>query len=133
MPLVLLLDGLYPKEPIFSICKNNNWSSIITLKDKSLKSVQEQIADQLLLKNYQQSNNLTANSTYWLKNEYKFFESIEYKGHNLFVLETLFEKKHKESNEIKKTRFVHVIDIEIDKQKSHKISRAGRMRLKIEN
>jgi len=25
LPLVLLLDGLYPKEPIFNICKNNKW------------------------------------------------------------------------------------------------------------
>ncbi len=93
LPLVILLDGLYPKEPIFSICKNNNWSYIITLKDKSLKSVQEEIADQLLFKNYQLANNLTADRTHWLKNDYKFFESIEYKNQNLFVLETLFEKK----------------------------------------
>lgn len=133
LPLLLLLDGLYPKEPIFSICKNNNWSYIITLKDKSLKSVQEQISDQLLFKTYQTENNLTANSTHWLENDYKFFEGIEYKAHNLFVLETLFEKKHKKSNKIEKTRFVHVVDIEINKKNAHQISQAGRLRWKIEN
>jgi hypothetical protein len=48
LPLVLLLDGLYPKDPVFNICKTNRWRPITTLKDKSLKSVQEQISDKLL-------------------------------------------------------------------------------------
>lgn len=133
LPLVLLLDGLYPKEPVFNICEMNRWPYIITLKDKSLKSVQEQIADKLLFKDYGQQNHFTTDKTHWLKNDYKFFESIEYKGHTLYVAETLFEKQHKLSGEIGQTRFVHVTDIAVDGNNVHKISQTGRLRWKIEN
>jgi hypothetical protein len=134
LPLMLLLDGLYPREPIFTICKNNNWRYAITLKDKSLKSIQEQIADRLLFKDYQTSNHTDADSTHWLKNDYKFFESVIYKEHSLYVLETLFKKEHKNNKkDIEKTRFVHVTDIKTSFKNVHNISKAGRWRWKIEN
>ena len=133
LPLVLLLDGLYPKDPVFNICETNQWRSIITLKDKSLKSVQEQIADKLLFKDYGQQNHLTTDKMHWLKNNYKFFERVQYKGHTLYVAETLFEKQHKLTGETENTRFVHVTDIPLDENNVHEISQAGRLRWKIEN
>lgn len=74
LPLMVLLDGLYPKEPIFSICKKNRWRCVITLKDKSLISVQEQISDKLLFKEYGQESRLEANSIYRLKNYYQLLQ-----------------------------------------------------------
>jgi hypothetical protein len=133
LPLVLLLDGLYPRDPVFNICKTNRWHCIITLKDNSLKSVQEQIADKLLFKDYREQNRLTTDKTHWLKNNYKYFEGIEYKGHTLYVAETLFEKKHKLTGEINKTRFVHVTGIALNEDNVHEVSQAGRLRWKIEN
>lgn len=133
LPIMLLLDGLYPKEPIFSICKKYGWRYVITLKDKSLKSVQEQISDQIRFKKFKQANHVQANKTHWLKNDYTIFESIEYKGHNLYVIETLFEEKHKTSQQTEQTRFVHITDIELTTGNAHKTSQAGRMRWKIEN
>ncbi len=133
LPLVLLLDGLYPNGPVFSLCENNRWRHIITLKDKSLKSVQEQIADKLLFKDYKQHQNLEANTTHWLKNNYKYFEQVEYKGHALYVAETLTEKQHKLSGEKEQTRFVHITDIPLSDGNVHDVSQAGRLRWKIEN
>ena len=133
LPLVLLLDGLYPNEPVFSLCENNRWRHIITLKDKSLKSVQEQIADKLLFTDYKQHQNLGANTIYWLKNDYKYFEHVEYKGRTLYVAETLAEKHHKLSGEKEQTRFVHITDIPLDDANVHDVSHAGRLRWKIEN
>jgi len=133
LPLLLLLDGLYPKAPIFTICKTNNWPYIITLKDKSLRSVQEQIADKLLFKDYRQQNHLTTDTTHWLKNDYKFFESIEYKGHTLYIVETLSEKQHTLTGETENIRFVHVTDISLVENSVHRISQTGRLRWKIEN
>jgi hypothetical protein len=133
LPLVLLLDGLYPKHPVFNICETNRWAYIITLKDKSLKSVQEQIADKLLFKDYGKQNHLTTDKTHWLKNDYKYFEGIEYKGHILYVAETLFEKQHKLTGETEQTRFVHVAGIPLNEDNVHQVSQAGRLRWKIEN
>ena len=133
LPLVLLLDGLYPREPVFSICETNHWRYIITLKDKSLKSVQEQIADKLLFKDYGQQNHLITNTTHWLKDDYKCFEGIEYNRHNLYVAETLFERQHKFTGETEQTRFVHVTNIPLNEDNVHELSQAGRLRWKIEN
>jgi hypothetical protein len=133
LPVVLLLDGLYPKDPVFNICKSNRWLYIITLKDKSLKSVQEQLADKLLFKDYRQQNHFITDKTHWLKNDYKLFEGIEYKGHTLYVAETLFEKQHKLTGKTKEIRFVHVTDISLDENNVHQISQTGRLRWKIEN
>ena len=133
LPLMILLDGLYPKEPIFTICRENNWRYVITLKDKSLKTVQEEVADNLLFNNYETEDYFFANKIFWVKNEYKFFDSIEYKKHDLNILETIVTKEHRKNKEIEEVRFVHVTDIEINKTNVHKLSEAGRFRWKIEN
>ncbi len=42
LPIMILLDGLYPNGPIIEICRNNNWDFMIVLQDKSLPSVWEE-------------------------------------------------------------------------------------------
>lgn len=133
LPIVLLLDGLYPKEPIFSLCKKNDFRYIITLKDKSLKSVQEEISDRLFCQNFRKLKHIIPNNGFWLQNDYKYFDKLEYKGHDLNIVETEFEKKNIKTKETESTRFVHVTDIEITEKNVHQISQAGRLRWKIEN
>jgi hypothetical protein len=65
--------------------------------------------------------------------EIKAFDRIEYKGHTLYVAETLSEKQHKLTGEMEQTRFVHVTDIPLDENNVHQVSQAGRLRWKIEN
>lgn len=42
LPILMLLDGLYPSGPIFEICIANHWDFMIVLKDKSLATVWKQ-------------------------------------------------------------------------------------------
>jgi hypothetical protein len=42
LPIMVLLDGLYPTGPIMELCRKNNWDFMIVLQDKSLKSVWEE-------------------------------------------------------------------------------------------
>lgn len=42
LPIMLLLDGLYPNGPIIELCRKNKWDFMIVLQDKSLKSVWEE-------------------------------------------------------------------------------------------
>ena len=39
LPIMILLDGLYPNGPVFELCIQQGWDSMIVLKKKSLKSV----------------------------------------------------------------------------------------------
>ncbi|MBW1997650.1 MAG: transposase family protein [Deltaproteobacteria bacterium] len=42
LPIMVLLDGLYPNGPIMQLCRKNKWDFMIVLQDKSLKSVWEE-------------------------------------------------------------------------------------------
>ncbi len=89
MAIVLLLDGLYPNEPVFNRCRDNNWKFIITLKDGSLKSVQEQLSDKKSEKKYEKQQIIDADVTHWKTNNYTVFEQIKYRTHNLWVFENI--------------------------------------------
>ena len=39
LPILLLLDGLYPNGPVFETCRKNHWQFMIVLQDKSLPTV----------------------------------------------------------------------------------------------
>jgi hypothetical protein len=42
LPILLLLDGLYPNGPVLEICGNNHWDFMIVLQDGNLSSVWEE-------------------------------------------------------------------------------------------
>jgi hypothetical protein len=44
LPILLLLDGLYPNGPIIALCRQYNWDFMIVLQDGSLPTVWEEIA-----------------------------------------------------------------------------------------
>jgi hypothetical protein len=42
LPIMVLLDGLYPNGPVMEICRRNNWQYMIVLQGKSLPSAWEE-------------------------------------------------------------------------------------------
>jgi len=42
LPIMVLLDGLYPNGPIMELCRNNRWDFMMVLQDKCLPSVWEE-------------------------------------------------------------------------------------------
>lgn len=42
LPLLLVLDGLYPNGPVLALCRQHHWQYVIVLQDKSLRSVWEE-------------------------------------------------------------------------------------------
>ncbi len=45
LPVCILADGLYPNKTFMQTCKGNGWEFIVMLKDESLKTLQQDIAD----------------------------------------------------------------------------------------
>lgn len=43
LPMMILLDGLYPNGPILKLLRDKNWEFMIVLQDKSLPSVWEEV------------------------------------------------------------------------------------------
>jgi hypothetical protein len=44
LPIMILLDGLYPNGPVMELCRQYNWDFMIVLQDGSLPTVWEEIA-----------------------------------------------------------------------------------------
>ena len=55
LPILVLLDGLYPNGPVMELCRQHNWDFMIVLQDGSLPSVWEEIQG---LKDLQRDNRL---------------------------------------------------------------------------
>lgn len=133
LPLMLLLDGLYPNKPVLDICRKNKWKYNIVLKDKSLKSVQEVIQDMILSKEYFQYNEVNTISRNNYHSKFTVIRNVKYKDHHFNVVETIVTKTHVKTKEKEITKFVHITNIETEQANISKISNAGRLRWKIEN
>jgi len=133
LPIMLLLDGLYPNKPVLDICRKNNWKYNIVLKDDSLKSVQEELQDMILSKEYFQYSDVNTISPYNYSTEYRAFKDVNYRDHHFNVLETVVTKTHVNTKEKEVNRFVHITNVKVIKTSVSKVSQAGRMRWKIEN
>ncbi len=125
LPICILADGLYPNEPFFEICRANNWSYIVTLKDGSLKSLWEEIDMELLMHN---NNHRSCSQPQKKKiQSYRWLSNLTYQGHDLSWIECREERKDKVN------RFVYLTNIKADFNNVITLAISGRMRFKIEN
>lgn len=127
LPICLCADGLYPKNPFFETCKNNNWDYIVTLKDGNLKNFWKKIR----LENRQYRKYEFKKDSDLYRQDIQWINSKEHNGftHNWIQCEEL---KTKNDGKQKKIRFVHLTSFEINYDNSVKISASGRLRWKIE-
>jgi len=132
LPIVILADGLYPNAPFFAICKENNWSFIVTLKDDSLSTVWEEVK---LLPGIAKGFNeiCFADKNTQTKQHYTWCNKIDYHEHIIHWIECKEEIKYIKEQKTETTRFVYVTDIEINNDNTEAVVLAGRMRWKIEN
>ena len=74
LPMMLLLDGLYPNGPIMEICRKNKWDYMIVLQNKSLPSVWDEYEG---LKKLEDKNQF---STTWgdRRQNFTWINGIEY-------------------------------------------------------
>ena len=135
LPIILLADGLYPWKGFFDICLQNQWSYIVTLQDKSLKNLQQEIDWEYRITPNQQRTVCRVKDKNPLSLNYHWLSGLEYGKHKLNWVEcneTTRYPKHPDKNPTKQ-RFVHLTDLPIDSDKCVAISDNGRLRQKIEN
>jgi hypothetical protein len=107
LPIMVLLDGLYPNGPVFQTCRNNHWQFMIVLKDDSLPSVWEEFEGLKQLEPDQQANKNWGNR----RQAFQWVNDIEYRfGPNqrckqivhLIVCEESWQELDKEGDPIEK-------------------------------
>jgi hypothetical protein len=131
LPICILADGLYPNKTIFTICRNNNWRFIITLKDGNLKTFHQEVE---LLRGIQKEQQVyRADKTSHIKLKYKYLNNIEYEGHN-YSWVSCDEQKTRLTDKLEETqRFVYITDIDQAPGIVVSCADGGRLRWKIEN
>lgn len=75
LPLMILLDGLYPNGPVLRTCRHNHWQFMIVLKDESLPSVWEEYNGLRQLEPDQQADKKWGNR----RQHFRWVNDIEYR------------------------------------------------------
>jgi hypothetical protein len=140
LPVCILADGLYPNKTFIQVCKDYDWAYVVVLKDKSLKTLQEDITDvenkhrlsQVYERQEAKGRRLVHQKYEWIT------ENLTYGGHTMYWLsctETIshLDKNRKVVSVDDPTRFVNLTSIKVDGGNVRELMNAGRMRWKIEN
>ena len=143
--LVLVLDGLYPNGPVFTICRRNKWDFMITLKDGSLKDVWANARGLRKLEtgNVKRQIYGTRRQTFlWVNNVEHRYEYINGQGKKVYMVEKLNIVvcneswiEHTRDGDVKmKVKFAWVSNREITADNVHRrCNLIGRYRWFIEN
>ena len=130
LPICLLLDGIYPNQTVFDICKNKGWSFITTLKDESLKTFQRQIP------NYPLPNTLSYESKqgkYNIYDNYQYKNGLKYKEQVYSWIVCQEIKEHCDTLKQEINTFAYITNIKQDNSSIATTITYGRLRWKIEN
>jgi hypothetical protein len=132
LPVLILADGLYPYDKAFETCEKNGWQYMFTFKDGNLKSVWEQVEDELLAnKKDEKIHFLCRKTDHVLKQRIRWVNKLKYKSFLLNWIECVEIETKKGKTE--ETRYVHLSSIVVDEDNAVQISKHARMRWKIEN
>ncbi len=136
LPIMLSLDGLYAGGPTFELCREFGWRFMIVLKDRDLRSVNEEFG---ALAKLQRENRLTWHAgNKEVRQSFRWVTDIGYidsdkREHTLSVLECRETKKDR-SGQDKTTKFKWVTNLKLTQNKVIEIAHhGGRIRWKIEN
>jgi len=105
LPIMVLLDGLYPNGPVFQTCRDYHWQFMIVLKNDSLPSVWEEFNGLSRLEPDQQTDRTWSNRRqhfYWVNDiEYRFDTNDKKKQIlHVVVCEESWEEIDEEGNPI---------------------------------
>ena len=128
LPICLCVDGLYPNNTFFEICKNNNWDYIVTLKDGNLKGLWKKI--KLKDKEYKPFDFTDADKILH-KQKIQWINNQEHNGYNHNWIQCN-EIQIKQNGDESKFQFVYLTNIKIDIENFKDVIINGRLRWKIE-
>jgi hypothetical protein len=134
LPICILADALYATDPVMSKCQKKEWKYIITLQVATLPALQDCLKDDR--PNHRNSfihqlPGTTKNNT--IKQEFYWVEDLLHKKHNLHYLQCKETISNEKTNKTATQNFVRITNLPLNKATVKKVSKAGRLRWKIEN
>lgn len=130
--ICVVVDGLYPNEPFFVTCKENNWRFICTFKDGNLPSLQAKVEEQLSLNKHNTRVEELQIGGEKINRVIRWINGLDYRGIPIAWVECV-ETTVNSKNTTTVTRFVYLASTEIKYSTAMDYVKAGRLRQKIEN
>lgn len=134
LPVCVLADALYANSPIMGICKQYGWKYILTLKDGNLPGVQKCLADDPpSLRNSFTKRPKCDNKRQTIEQQYYWVNDLVHEKHwfdYFSCKETVINEHTKRTST---TRFTRITNMEVTADTVVRLSKAGRLRWKIEN
>jgi hypothetical protein len=131
--ICITVDGLYPNQPFFEICKEYGWCFVITFKDGNLPSVWKKVDDFKQQFTDNNDSQFTIENDKQIQRHYCWINHIDYHGFKLNWIECIETIENLNNHEITTSHFVYLTNIEINKDNAAEIVQTGRLRWKIEN
>ena len=133
LPICLLADSLYACQPVFEICRANNWEFLIRFKDGSIPTLATEFyaimdmgeADEAV-KDVEKVFKRKANISE--KHKMRWVNDLDYQGKNVAVLELEIERNRK-----KWKQFKWISSQPITVRRAAEFAETGRKRWMIEN
>jgi len=133
LPVCIAADGLHPNEPFFNICKNNNWSFIVTFEDGNLPSVWKKVEQLKPAADDNKYSQVIVENGKKIQHHYCWINGIGYRGNRLNYIECEETIENIKDNEKEVSRFVYLTNIKISRSNAAEVVQTGRLRWKIEN
>jgi len=137
LPVIMLADGLYANDPVFTLCQSYGWNYLFTFKKgcipqiyqdvQSILSVQQDRfeIEQLAYKN-EATQELIAQKA-------NFITAIEYKKHKVNWIDFTEEIRKEGEDWREENHFTYLTNLKVSKSNVFELVEAGRQRWKIEN
>jgi hypothetical protein len=134
LPVCILADALYASSQVMDICENNGWKYLITLQDGSLPALQDCLKDDPPTHH----NSFVHHPMSSIKNsiitqEFYWVEDLLHKQHSLHYLQCKETISNQTTSKSSATNFVRITNLAVGKSTVKNLSKAGRLRWKIEN
>lgn len=133
LPICLLGDSLYACEPVFQICKENQWASLFRYKDGSIPTLAEEY-QAIIAMGENEKRTVTETKEYQrkvrenIKHEMKWVSELDYQGHELTIMTLKIEIDDEASG-----HFQWVTTLKIMGKTAWEFAQTGRKRWMIEN
>ncbi|MCJ7624294.1 MAG: hypothetical protein MUO76_12390 [Anaerolineaceae bacterium] len=138
LPMCLLLDGLFAGGPTFSTCEKYNWKYLITLKDASLSSVNDEF-ENLMSMSPENHKKVVSGGPRQISQAYRWMEGIDYvdsqdNEHLLNVLECVETYRETPGEPLVSKKYKWLTNfLPTSRNVNTLANNAGRLRWKIEN
>jgi len=133
LSICLMGDSLYACDPVFEICRENNWEFLIRYKDGRIPTIAEEYMalkemgdneEKVISKETAYKRKPKIKATYIMN----WVNGIDYKGHEVNIMELEIDKEGD-----KRQEFQWITSIEIKEKQIYELAETGRKRWLIEN